>query len=65
MARQSSDTYYTHTGTLCNGYDYRNQAWVRNGKYEACGHTGPCTCFGKKWQGTWCAVTREENEEVA
>lgn len=35
------------------GYDYDNQAWVVNGKYEMCGHTTnkPCFCFGRAHAG--------------
>lgn len=30
-----------------NGFDYKNQAWVVDGRYVACGHRKPCTtCFG-------------------
>jgi hypothetical protein len=25
-------------GTIINGYDYKNQAWVRLARYEDCGH---------------------------
>lgn len=34
--------------TALNGYDYRNQAWVTNGRYVACSHpaTMKCDCFG-------------------
>ena len=35
------------------GYDYTNQAWVKNGMYVRCGHpeTMRCTCFGKQHAG--------------
>jgi hypothetical protein len=29
-----------------NGYDYRNQSFVVDGKYVPCGHGKPCDCFG-------------------
>jgi hypothetical protein len=29
-----------------NGYDYRHQAYVINGRYVACGHGNPCDCYG-------------------
>lgn len=40
-------------GRLINGYDYRNQAWVKDGRYQDCGHpeTMKCTCFGRKKKG--------------
>lgn len=33
---------------MANGYDYRNQAWVVDGKYVACAHPEwmKCNCFG-------------------
>ena len=27
-------------GRLYDGYDYEHQAWVKDGKYIACGHPG-------------------------
>jgi hypothetical protein len=34
-------------------YDYDNQAWVRNGKYEDCAHPEgmECRCYGRKHAG--------------
>jgi hypothetical protein len=32
-------------------YDYHNQAWVRRGVYQACGHTTNCDCYGKAHKG--------------
>jgi hypothetical protein len=32
-------------------YDYHNQAWVRQGVYQACGHTTNCNCYGKAHAG--------------
>jgi hypothetical protein len=32
-------------------YDYANQAWVENGKYVRCGHTEPCSCYGRIHEG--------------
>ena len=32
-------------------YDYRNQAWVENGRYMRCGHADPCSCFGRLHAG--------------
>jgi hypothetical protein len=48
----------TETGTLVNGYDYTNQAWVMNGKYVRCGHPDAmdCDCYGKEHEGETCEV---------
>jgi|GEM_PF-6444730 len=32
-------------------YDYTNQAWVVDGKYQRCGHTFECRCYGKDHEG--------------
>jgi len=34
-------------------YDYTNQAWIKDGKYVACGHpeTMQCECFGRLHAG--------------
>lgn len=36
-----------------SGYDYRNQAFVVNGKYLACSHPASmaCDCFGTRHAG--------------
>lgn len=38
---------------LFSGYDYENQAWVKNGKYVRCGHPEnmACNCYGKIHEG--------------
>ena len=38
---------------LINGYDYDNQAWVKNGLYVRCGHPENvnCNCYGKRHEG--------------
>ena len=38
-------------GKLVNGFDYENQAWVLDGKYQACGHLEACACYGKAHAG--------------
>ena len=46
-------------GRLVDGYDYTNQAWVKNGVYVDCGHPSDflfaeeekCGCFGRKNKG--------------
>lgn len=33
-------------------YDYKNQAWVINGKYVACNHSSiVCDCYGTEHYG--------------
>jgi hypothetical protein len=32
-------------------YDYDNQAWVSDGKYQRCGHTLECKCYGRLHEG--------------
>ena len=51
MTRTSNDEIVN--GRLINGYDYKNQSWVINGKYVACGHpiTMDCKCYGKLHAG--------------
>lgn len=36
-----------------NGYDYKNQAWVKDGRYVECGHlpSKACKCFGRIHEG--------------
>jgi hypothetical protein len=40
-------------GRLYDGYDYEHQAWVKDGKYIACGHPGGmnCGCYGRLHAG--------------
>lgn len=35
---RTSTNQMSPEGTLVNGYDYKNQAWVINGVYQDCGH---------------------------
>lgn len=51
MSRES-DNYYLN-GQLWDGYDYENQAWVKDGKYLRCGHPESmnCNCYGKLHEG--------------
>jgi hypothetical protein len=49
--RTSTDEIDPTTGRVLNGFDYTHQAWVIDGRYVACGHPGPCTCFGKQHTG--------------
>lgn len=51
MTRVSSDQVIE--GRLMNGFDYDNQAWVRNGRYVACGHleSMDCKCYGRTHEG--------------
>ena len=32
-------------------YDEYNEAWVRYGVYQRCGHPNPCDCYGKAHEG--------------
>lgn len=54
--RASGDRYVN--GKLYDGYDYKNQAWVRGGKYVRCGHAESmiCGCFGKVHEGEQCEI---------
>lgn len=51
MSRQSNDQY--EAGRLINGFDYKNQAWVKDGKYVRCGHPESmnCGCYGREHEG--------------
>jgi hypothetical protein len=46
---------------LLNGFDYANQAWVRNGRYVRCGHPASmnCVCYGRLHQGELVAPGTE------
>ncbi len=41
-------------------YDYINQAWVKDGRYIACGHTESmaCGCYGRIHAGKGCEWER-------
>lgn len=56
MSRTSTDQFIN--GILFNGYDYKNQAWVREGIYQRCGHPEgmDCGCYGKTHQGEKCTL---------
>lgn len=49
---RSSVNHYKD-GRLYNGYDYINQAWVKDGKYIRCGHPDDmdCDCYGRLHEG--------------
>jgi len=53
---RTTKNQYNENHKLINGYDYKNQAWVIDGKYQRCGHPEnmDCTCYGKE----------HENEET-
>lgn len=40
-------------------FDYKNQAWLVNGRYVACGHGQPCTCYGTIHEGELAATDAE------
>ena len=52
-------------------YDYVRQAWVRDRRYEECGHLFPCDCYGKAHAGeqvddeTRERMDRQRNETPA
>jgi hypothetical protein len=50
---------------LLNGYDYQNQAWVTDGRYDSCAHPREmhCTCYGRIHAGE--LVSAENEEHVA
>jgi hypothetical protein len=60
MSRLSGDEY--KNGRLMNGYDYDNQAWVKDGKYVDCGHpdTMTCDCYGRLHKGEETASPEED-----
>lgn len=60
---RTSDNQYEH-GILYKGYDYKNQAWVRDGKYIRCGHPGVCSCYGKAHEGEKCEVSEVDYEQL-
>lgn len=60
MARLSSDEIVT--GRLMNGFDYRAQAWVKDGRYVRCGHPEAmaCGCFGREREGEETVAQAQE-----
>jgi hypothetical protein len=49
--RRSVDHYGTD-GRLIAGYDYINQAWVKDGRYVDCAHPQKdCSCYGREHKG--------------
>ena len=44
-----SRSYYSEDKAKYS-YDYKNQVWIKNGKYVNCGHPENmnCNCFGRK-----------------
>lgn len=58
MTRESTNQLDPTTGYLLNGYDYDNQAWVVDGKYEACGHPADmdCGCYSREHEGQDCVT---------
>jgi len=58
---RTSNNQHDKTGSLLNGYDYKNQAWVVDGKYVRCGHPNAmnCGCYGKRHEGETCTLKLE------
>ena len=52
----SSQNTVESTGELF--YDYENQAWVVNGKYQRCEHPDSmtCLCYGRVHAGEWYTI---------
>lgn len=46
-------------GAAALAFDYRNQAWLKNGRYMRCGHTEPCGCYGRLHEGGTAALDVE------
>jgi len=63
MSRTSHDVYIN--GVLVNGFDYLNQAWVKDGFYVRCGHPDSmnCKCYGRIHAGEVCTHTFIEDVE--
>jgi hypothetical protein len=68
MSRTSNDQRDAN-GNLINGFDYANQAWVKDGRYVRCGHpeSMDCGCFGREHAGepvidTKCPQCNGEDE---
>ena len=61
MTRTSNNLHVIETGRLIHGYDYENQAWVKDGVYVACGHPDSwnCLCYGKINAGNQCEVKNQ------
>lgn len=57
---RQSGNYYKNS-ILYNGYDYKNQSWVVDGKYVRCGHPNniDCGCYGKIHEGEKCNISAE------
>jgi hypothetical protein len=51
MTYQDNPTNQSEMNHTPVAYDYTNQAWVKYGRYEPCGHTVPCDCFGRVHAG--------------
>lgn len=50
-----------HFERPADGFDYTNQAWVRDGRYVRCGHPASmnCTCYGRLHAGEPIAANAE------
>ena len=59
--RKTQDIY--KKDILYHGYDYKNQAWVRHGKYQNCGHPPDmdCGCYGREHAYQICTIKINEN----
>lgn len=52
---------WTRVTVIANGYDYRNQAWVVDGRYVACSHPASmkCDCYGTMHAGELLAANAD------
>jgi hypothetical protein len=50
-----------------NIYDYKNQAWIEDGRYVRCGHSDSmhCDCYGKLHEGELATQETIEREGPA
>ena len=53
-----SRTYYCNSKEKYS-YDYENQVWIVEGKYQRCGHpkSTDCKCYGKEHEGEKATIT--------
>ena len=49
--RLNGDRYIN--GRLIDGFDYKRQAWAKDGRYVRCGHPDSmdCGCYGRTHEG--------------
>ena len=52
--------YYCENKKLLS-YDYENQVWIKDGKYQDCGHSSEmqCNCFGRKHKNEFAVISKD------